>query len=64
MSVKDLITKWEYALAEALTNAIAEELSDEDLEKVPVPSLPAATGLRVGASGCGCNTSGGTWIIT
>ena len=50
MSVKDLIAKWEGALAEAqLAASPRVELSDEDLEETTAPSMRTATGLRVGS---------------
>ena len=47
MSVQDLITKWEDALAEAQLSSPAE-LSDEDLEAAAVPGIVARSGLRAG----------------
>ena len=49
MSVQDLITKWEDALAEAqLAASPPDHLSDEELEAAEVPVITARSGLRAG----------------
>ena len=51
MSVKDLIARWEDALAEAQLAASPQvELSDEALEAAEVPVITARSGLRAGQS--------------
>ena len=52
MSVKDLIARWEDALAEAQLAASPQvELSDEALEAAAVPVISARSGLRTGQLG-------------
>jgi hypothetical protein len=48
MSVKDLIAKWEDALAEAQLAMSPDELSDEDLEAAAVPGIVVKSGLGAG----------------
>jgi len=49
MSVQDLITKWEEALAEVqLAASPPDHLSDEDLEAAAVPGIAARSGLHAG----------------
>ena len=56
MSVKDLIARWEDALAEAQLAASPQvELSDEDLEAAAVPGIVARFDLRAGQSYGDCS---------
>ena len=48
MSVKDLIARWEEALAEAQLDARIDELREEDLEVAALPGVAARFGLRAG----------------
>jgi len=54
MSAKDLISKWEDALAQVLQKALpadeSRELSDEDLEKI-ARGVPLKSQLRAGDCG-------------
>ena len=51
MLVKDLIGKWEEALAEAQLPANqGQELCDGDLVAAAVPGVGARSGLRIGGS--------------
>ena len=51
MSIRDLIAKWQDALAEAqLVASLRVELSDEDLEAAAATSMRTATSLRAGRS--------------
>ena len=63
MSAKDLISKWEDALAQVLNVALDEgrELSDEDLEKVAA-GVALRSQLRAG-SGCEENTDEYEYIL-
>jgi len=59
MSVQDLITKWEDALAQALQESMLPEgrdLSDADLEKVALAGVPLRSQLRAG-EGATCRTT-------
>ena len=58
MSVKDLITKWEQALAEAHVEASRlQELANEDLESAAFPGIGTRSRLR---AGCGPALTCGT----
>ena len=48
MSARDLIIKWEAALAQALAGKNPVELSDEDLETATSEALLVKSGLRAG----------------
>jgi len=56
MSAKDLISKWEDALAQVLQKALpadeGRDLSDEDLELVAA-GVPIQSQLRAGGGCCG-----------
>jgi len=57
MSVKDLIAKWEDALAEAQLAASPQvELSDEALEAAAVPVIAVRSGLRAGPGSEDCRS--------
>ncbi len=49
MSVKDLLAKWEEALAEAQLESHLDDLGDENLEAAALSVIAARSGLRAGS---------------